>query len=254
MGNNLKNYKWAMVTGASSGIGRQFAIQLAKKGLNIVLVARNTEALTEVANTIHKISNSSVVILSADLTNDIDVVIDNTSRFDIDLLVNNAGVGLYGDFVDKEYEEYENMMKLNINALTRLSHHYARLMTTKGNGGIINIASVAGFIPMPHFSVYSATKAYVYNFSMGLWAELRPHGVHVLCVAPGSTQTQFFERANMSTGQHLMEPEKVVDDALKAFEKEKPLYIPGFGNKLVYQFVRRFFSDKFVASVLERYF
>jgi len=112
-------------------------------------------------------------------------------RFDIDLLVNNAGVGLYGDFVDKEYEEYENMMKLNINALTRLSHHYARLMTTKGNGGIINIASVAGFIPMPHFSVYSATKAYVYNFSMGLWAELRPHGVHVLCVAPGSTQTQF---------------------------------------------------------------
>jgi len=125
------------------------------------------------------------------LTNDIDVVIDNTSRFDIDLLVNNAGVGLYGDFVDKEYEEYENMMKLNINALTRLSHHYARLMTTKGNGGIINIASVAGFIPMPHFSVYSATKAYVYNFSMGLWAELRPHGVHVLCVAPGSTQTQF---------------------------------------------------------------
>lgn len=153
MDNNLKNYKWAMVTGASSGIGRQFAIQLAKKGLNIVLVARNTEALTEVANTIHKISNSSVVILSADLTNGIDMVIDNTSRFNIDLLVNNAGVGLYGDFVDRDYEEYENMMKLNINALTRLSHHYARTMAAKGSGGIINIASVAGFIPMPHFSV-----------------------------------------------------------------------------------------------------
>ncbi len=160
---NLKNYKWAMVTGASSGIGKQFAIQLAKKGLNTVLIGRNTEALTEVADSIHKNSNSSVVIIGGDLVSDIDMIIDNTRKFNVNLLINCAGRGLYGDFVDYEYDDYEKMIRLNIEVLTKLSYHYTKQMIQTQEGGIINIASVAGFLPMPHFSVYAATKAYVYN-------------------------------------------------------------------------------------------
>ncbi|HCI29118.1 MAG TPA: SDR family oxidoreductase [Fervidobacterium sp.] len=251
---NLKNYKWAMVTGASSGIGKQFAIQLAKKGLNTVLIGRNTEALTEVADSIHKNSNSSVVIIGGDLVSDIDMIIDNTRKFNVNLLINCAGRGLYGDFVDYECDDYEKMIRLNIEVLTKLSYHYTKQMIQTQEGGIINIASVAGFLPMPHFSVYAATKAYVYNFSLALWAELKPSNIHVLCVAPGKTQTQFFERAKMDPGRKLMSPEKVVAGALKAYEKGSPLYIPGFGNKLVYQVVRRLFTDKFITNILEEYF
>ncbi|MGB9613908.1 MAG: SDR family NAD(P)-dependent oxidoreductase [Fervidobacterium sp.] len=250
----LSSYRWALVTGASSGIGKEFALQLASKGLDVVIVGRNGEALTKVADEIHKISSSSVVIIQADLTKEFDHVLENLSHFKIDLLVNNAGLGLYGDFLDHGWQEYENIIDLNIKVLTKLSHHYAKKFAEQKSGGIINIASVAGFMPIPHFSVYGATKAYVYNFSMSLWAELRNKGVHVLCVAPGKTETRFFERARMNPGKGLMKPNEVVEGSLKAFEKGSPLYIPGFGNKLTYHLVRRIFTDKFLSKTLVRYF
>ncbi|WP_372589485.1 SDR family oxidoreductase [Fervidobacterium pennivorans subsp. shakshaketiis] len=251
---DLGIYRWALVTGASSGIGREFAFQLAKRGLNLILIGRNLTALTEVADEIHKISNSSVVILQADLTKDLDMILDNTSRFNIDLLVNNAGFGLYGDFFSNSLDDYVQMIELNISSLTKLTHYYGSEMAKRECGGIINVASVAGFFPIPHLAVYGATKAYVYNLSMSLWAELKSKNVHVLCVAPGPTETKFFERAKMETNGKLMKPELVVAGALRAFEKGKPLYIPGFGNKMTYYFVRKFFGDKFIAEFLAKYF
>lgn len=250
----INRFRWALVTGASSGIGREFAVQLAQRGLDLILIGRNSSALSEVADEIHRISNSSVVIVQADLTRELDSVLENLSRFKVDLLVNNAGIGLYGDFLNHSWNEYENMLKLNIEVLTKLSYHYAQEFVKRNHGGIINIASVAGFMPIPHFSVYAATKAYVYSFSMSLWAELKSKGIHVLCVAPGKTETKFFERAKMNPGYKLMSPSKVVQGSLKAFENASPLYIPGFGNKLTYYFVRKFFSDKFVSKVLVKYF
>ncbi|MFN3691501.1 MAG: SDR family NAD(P)-dependent oxidoreductase [Fervidobacterium sp.] len=252
----LNTFKWALVTGASSGIGREFAIQLAQKGLNLILVGRSNQALSDVASEIHNKSKVSTVILQSDLTKDEDVnrLIENLSRFNIDILVNNAGVGLYGNFLDYQLEDYENMIRLNILALTRLSYHYGKIFTERKNGGIINVASVAGFIPIPHFSVYAATKAYVYSFSMSLWAELKDKNVQVLCVAPGTTKTKFFERANMKPAKKMMKTEEVVKGALDAFEKGKPLYIPGLSNKISYHLVRRLFSDKFVANLLTKYF
>jgi short-subunit dehydrogenase len=251
---DLGIYRWALVTGASSGIGREFAFQLAKRGLNLVLIGRNLTALAEVADEIHKISNSSVVILQADLTKDLDMVLDNTSRFNIDLLVNNAGFGLYGDFFSNSLDDYIQMIELNISALTKLTRYYGAEMAKRESGGIINVASVAGFFPIPHLAVYGATKAYVYNLSMSLWAELQVKNVHVLCVTPGPTETKFFERAKMETKGKLMTPEQVVAGTLKAFESGKPLYIPGFGNKMTYYFVRKFFGDKFIAEFLAKYF
>jgi len=251
---DLNNYRWALVTGGSSGIGREFAIQLAQKGVNVIIVGRNAVALSEVADEIHKISNVSVVIIQADLTKDTDQVIDNTSRFEIDLLINNAGFGLYGDFVSHSEHEYENMVELNVKVLTKLARHYVEKMVKKEHGGIINIASVAGFFPIPHLSVYGATKAFVYSLSMSLWAELKDKNVHVLCVAPGPTETKFFERAKMKPGKRVMKPQEVVSGALQAFEYGKPLYIPGIENQLSYHLVRRLFGDKFIAKFLVKNF
>ncbi|MFN3328523.1 MAG: SDR family NAD(P)-dependent oxidoreductase, partial [Fervidobacterium pennivorans] len=174
--------------------------------------------------------------------------------FNVDILVNNAGVGLYGNFLDHPLEDYESMIRLNILALTRLSYHYGQIFARNNKGAIINIASVAGFIPIPHFSVYAATKAYVYSFSMSLWAELKDKNVHVLCVAPGTTETKFFERAKMTPAKMMMKPKEVVKGALEALEKGKPLYIPGLTNKLSYYLFRRVFSDKFIANLLSKYF
>ncbi len=251
---NLKRHHWALITGASSGIGKEFAFQIAEKGLNVIILGRNVEQLSKVADEIHNATNSSVVIIQADLLKELDNVLENLSKFDVDLLINNAGIGLYGDFIQHSWEEYGNIMNLNMEVLTKLSYHYAKNFVKKGFGGIINVASVAGFFPMPHFAVYGATKAYVYSFSMSLWAELKDKGVHVLCVAPGKTETKFFERAKMDSGKQLMKPSEVVRGALKAYEKGSPLYIPGAVNKLAYHFVRRFFSDKFVAKMLVKYF
>ncbi|WP_448375353.1 SDR family NAD(P)-dependent oxidoreductase [Fervidobacterium sp.] len=253
---NLSDYRWALVTGGSSGIGREFALQLAKRGLNLVIVGRNSLALSSVADEIHGINDVSVVILQADLTkkSDLDNLIDNTSRFSIDLLINNAGFGLYGDFIDNPIQDYTQMIELNVLALTTLAHHFGQKMASRKKGGIINIASVAGFFPIPHLAVYGATKSYVYNLSLSLWAELKDKNVHVLCVAPGPTESKFFERARMNPGKGIMKASTVVNGSLKAFEVGSPIYVPGFGNKITYYLVRKVFGDRFIAKILAKYF
>jgi len=253
---NLSNYRWALVTGGSSGIGREFALQLAQKNINLILVGRNSVALSSVADEIHRISDVSAVIIQADLTkeSEFDTLVDSTSRFNVDLLVNNAGFGLYGDFIDNPVQDYVQMIELNVTALTKLAHHFGQKMASRKNGGIINIASVAGFFPIPHLAVYGATKSYVYNISLSLWAELKEKNVHVLCVTPGPTETKFFERARMDPGKSVIKPSEVVSGALRAYEKGSPIYVPGFGNKLTYYFVRKVFGDRFIAKMLAKYF
>lgn len=250
----LSELKWALVTGASSGIGREFALELARRNLNVVLVGRDIFALSKLAEEIHGLSSSKVIFIQADLVKDISYVLENTSSLRIDLLINNAGLGLYGEFLSHQWDEYANIIDLNVRVLTQLTHHYLKEMLHRGRGGIINVASVAGFFPIPKFAVYASTKAYVYNFSLALWAELRDKNIHVLCVAPGKTRTKFFERAKMRTDYKMMEPRDVVIGALKTFEAGKPLYIPGAGNKLTYVVIRRIFRDDTIAKVLKKFF
>ncbi|MCD6105194.1 MAG: SDR family oxidoreductase [Thermosipho sp. (in: Bacteria)] len=250
----LKN-ETVLITGGSSGIGEEFAYQLAEKGLNLIIVGRNSERLEKVYKNTKRINEKiSVEIINFDLSQDIDLFIDTIKFFDIDHLINNAGFGLYGKFVNGNINLYNKMISVNIKALTLLSYFYSKKFIEKNKGGIINVASVAGFFPIPHFAVYGSTKSYVYNFSMSLWAELRKFNVHVMCLAPGKTKTRFFERANMKNNQKLMSVKDVVYGAIKAYEKNKPLYIPGISNKLTYHLIRRIFSDKFVAKLLEKTF
>ncbi len=253
----FQRYRWALVTGASAGIGREFALQLASKGMDLVLVARNEERLSQVANIIQTQYKRSVVIHSADLSNfdSVKELYEKIYNFRVDILVNNAGFGMYGDFLELEVDKLMNMIELNIKTLTFLSHKFGNQMKERRQGGIINIASTAAYLPIPHFNVYAATKSYVYSLSMSLWAELKEHNVHVMCVSPGPTETMFFDRAGMKrNSMRMMSSQKVVEGALKAFEKGKPVYVPGVGNKLIYSVVRRIFPDKFIAELLEKNF
>lgn len=252
----LKDFKWALVTGGSSGIGKEFVLEICRRGLNVITVGRDRKRLEELVQEAKGISSSVVLTHTIDLSSpeNVKALIRDVSEYEIDLLINNAGFGLYGEFIQLEPEEIEKMIEVNVKALTLLSHTFAKKMVGRKRGGIINVASIAGHIPLPYFNAYAATKAYVYNFSIALWAELRKYNVHVMCVSPGPTETRFFERAfkeqNVRTFGNLMKPKQVVLGALEAFEKNKPIYIPGFKNKLVSFVGKKLLSDKTIAKFM----
>ncbi len=251
----LKEFDWALVTGASSGIGRELAVELAKRGINIVAVGRDKDRLEKTVDQCRTFKvETKACLLDLSVQENVEKLIEVAKDVNIDLLINNAGVGLYGEFARLNYEEIERMINLNIKALTRLSHFFARKMAENRRGGIINVASIAGHLPIPYFNVYAATKAYVYSFSISLWAELKKYNIHVMCVSPGPTETMFFERA--FKGQvfrkfsALMKPSEVAAGALKAFEKNKVIYVPGVKNKFITHFAAKLFPHKSIAKLL----
>ncbi|MEN3009347.1 SDR family oxidoreductase [Pseudothermotoga sp.] len=252
----LKDFKCALVTGGSSGIGREFALELCRRGLKVIVTGRDTKRLEELTEMAKDISDSSILTYTVELssTDNVKAFIQDVSKYEIDLLINNAGFGLYGEFIELDLEEIEKMIEVNIKALTMLSHAFAKKMVERKHGGIINVASVAGHIPLPYFNAYAATKAYVYNLSIALWAELKKYNVHVMCVSPGPTETRFFERAfkgqNFKTFGNLMSPTQVALGAIEAFEKRKAVYIPGFKNKFVSFIGKKLLPDRTIAKFL----
>ncbi|AJC73824.1 short-chain dehydrogenase [Pseudothermotoga hypogea DSM 11164 = NBRC 106472] len=250
---NLKDFKWAIVTGGSSGIGREFVLELSRKGLNVIATGRNEERLKQLADEVKEEFKTEIHTFVVDLSSpqEVERFIDEVSNFEIDLLVNNAGFGLYGEFVKLDLKEMESMIEVNVKALTVLSHHFAKQMVQRRRGGIINVSSIAGYMPLAYFNAYGATKAYVYNLSLALWAELRKYNVHVLCVAPGPTRTRFFERAfkdqSFRTFGKLMDPKQVALGAIEAFEKKKPVYVPAFKNKLISFTAKKLLPDRLLA-------
>ncbi len=251
----MKDFKWAIVTGGSSGIGREFVLELSRKGLNVIATGRNEERLRQLADEVKEEFKTEIHTFVVDLSSPQEVkrFIDQVSNFEIDLLVNNAGFGLYGEFVKLDLKEIEDMIEVNVKALTVLSHHFSKQMVQRRRGGIINVSSIAGYMPLAYFNAYSATKAYVYNLSLALWAELRKYNVHVLCVSPGPTRTRFFERAfkdqSFRTFGKLMDPKQVALGAIEAFEKNEPVYVPSFKNKLVSFVARKILPDRFIARL-----
>ncbi len=185
----------ALITGASGGIGKAFAQELAARKTNLVLVARSQEKLLELAEKLQKQYPITIEVIAKDLTevNATAVVFDaiQSQGLTIDLLINNAGFGDYGDFAEANQERQLQMIQLNILALVDLTHKFLPLMRKRRIGSIINIASIAGFQPMPYLSVYAATKAFVISFSQALWAENRDYGVKILVSCPGP-QKQIF--------------------------------------------------------------
>lgn len=185
----------ALITGASAGIGREYALELARRGCDVVLAARRADRLEELARSIAAKTARGAAVIEADLASakGTDKLLRELDRRGAvpDLLVNNAGRGYYGATLDAPPETVLQMLRLNVEALTVLTLEIGRRMAARGSGGIINIASTAAYQPLPYLSVYAASKAYVVSFSEALAAELSGQGVRVFTVAPGPTQSEF---------------------------------------------------------------
>src|SRR5206468_6113878 len=234
----------ALITGASSGIGREFARQLANTARSIVLVARRSERLADLRDELlNRNPNLDVHVRIVDLADkaQIELLIDSLARdkIDVDLLINNAGLGDSGPFATSDPMRNEQMALVNMVALTSLTRHLLPQMIANRRGGILNVSSSAGFLPIPGDAVYAATKAYVTSFSEALRAELRGIGVSVCALCPGPVHTEFQEVAKRPGAQPDTGPEfvfvsaeEVVRDALAALEADRPLVIPGFPMKL----------------------
>jgi short-subunit dehydrogenase len=251
--------KTALITGASFGIGLELAQVFAREGYNLVLVARSADKLRHLASELEKAHNTRSLILATDLTEPgaAAYVIDQTIRADIrvDVLVNNAGFGQYGLFVENDLEECLRQIQLNVTTLTHLTRLYLPVMIERKSGRILNVASTAAFQPGPLMAVYYATKAYVLHFSEALANEVRGTGVTVTCLCPGPTATEFQERARM-TGVRLarygaMDASTVAEDGYRALISGKPVAISGFRNWLVAQSVR-FAPRRLVAAVARK--
>jgi len=233
-----------LITGASAGIGREFARQLASRARSLILIARREQKLNELRDELNQeypkiaISFHRTDLASLTELNELLEWLDH-ERIDVDLLINNAGMGDSGAFATSNPIRNEQMTLVNIVALTTLTRHLLPRMIARGRGGILNVSSSAGFLPIPAFAVYAATKAYVTSLSEALRAELRGTGVSVCALCPGPVHTEFQEVAKRPGAQPDTGPEfvfvpveQVVRDALAALEADRPLIIPGFPMKL----------------------
>ncbi len=227
----------ALITGASAGIGAAFAQQLAARQTDLVLIARSQDKLQALADLLSHQHHVQVDIIVQDLTapDATETVFQTVQQLgrSIDLLVNNAGIGDYGDFAESDRDCQLKMVQLNIATIVDLTHRFLLGMRQRRSGGVINLSSVAGFQSMPYFSLYAATKAFILSFSEALWAENRSYGVHVLAVCPGPAGVKFLKEAgfppflvNVAT-KFDTSIETVARDALKAFEKRESIVIPG---------------------------
>ncbi len=231
--------KTALVTGASSGIGAEFARQLAAKNIDLVLVARSEDKLQELAGQLRSQHGIQTHIIAQDLTApQAGATIFEKIEYQglsIDLLVNNAGFGDYGHFSDRPLAKQLSMIQLNVNVLVELTGLFFPAMKQRGEGGIINIASIAGFQPVPKMSVYAATKAFVLNFTEALWAENKDTGVKILAVCPGPTESEFFKAAEFpisamqqnNKSVKLASNTAVVAEALKALDNQQSNVVTG---------------------------
>ena len=228
------NYgKWAMVTGASSGIGRAMVQELAKVGLNLVLVARREAELKQLAAEMSASHGVQTRVLSADLSirNEVQRIEKETFDLDIGLLVAAAGFGTSGDFIDANLEDELSMLDVNCRAVMELSLHFGRRLVKRGGGGMILFGSLVGYQGTPRAAHYAATKAYVQTFAEGLHLELAPMGVHVLASAPGPVLSGFGKRAKMQMGL-AEKPERVARATLAALGKRMTV-TPGVVSKFL---------------------
>jgi short-subunit dehydrogenase len=237
---------WALVTGASAGLGTEFGRQLARDGYDLVLVARRRDRLEALAAEVRSSGRDAVVIESdlgaPDAAATLIRALDER-KIAPALLVNNAGVGLYGRAVEHGLDSVTALLRLNVMALTELSLALGRRMGERGSGAIVNVSSTASFQPDPWMAVYGASKAFVTSLSLALAQELAPKGVHVLAHCPGPTRTEFNERAAVRAARDVsfvyMTAEKCVRIALRALRRRRRLVVTGWLNRFMAFVARR---------------
>jgi short-subunit dehydrogenase len=243
----LKAYagRWGLITGASSGIGAEFARQLAARGMHCVLVARRHDRLQSLAQELEEANGIRCEIVSADLSQPRAGrgLLAEVSRrgIAVELLVNSAGFGMVSSLEDTDVGRALELIQVNVMCLTELTLSAAKEMVRRGHGGIINVGSLVSFQPVAYMGVYAASKAYVLHFSEALWAELRSRGITVTTLCPGTTRTDFFDRsgvpgwAERNRGAHV---ESVVRTGLEAFDSGRQYVVSGWANYLVSLVVR----------------
>lgn len=249
----------ALITGASSGIGEEFARRYAAEKHDLLLVARRKEKLDALAEELRDQHGVDVTALSIDLSDPdaAERLWNETSRMgvEVEVLVNNAGFGTGFDVADDAPERLEQEVCLNCLAVVGLTARYLPAMRERGSGTIINISSTAAFQPLPHMAVYGATKAFVLSFTEALWRENRRNGIRVLAVCPGSTDTPFFEVSDEATvvGK-LRSTRQVVNTAMRALKAGKPSVVDGLMNAVTARFVTRVFPKRPMLAVVDGIF
>ena len=254
----LEKGKRALVTGASSGIGLAFAEALAARGMNLVLVARSGDKLRELAARLTQAHGVQADVLVLDLGQPgaAQKVFETCQRegWTIDLLINNAGFGKWGEFLDFDLATYSSMLQLNINTLVELCHLFLPGLVKSHGLGIINVGSTGSLVPVPYAGVYAATKAFVLSFTEALYGEYASKGIHLMTLCPGGTATGFAEVANAELtrqrGVHGSSPHTVVADALRAFERGKTYVVTTSNNYFNVAVLPRLLTRKAVIGVV----
>jgi len=234
--------KYALVTGATSGIGKELAKLLAQDGYNLIIVSRNQEELNNVSAEIKQLSDVNIQTIAKDLFKNEDAfaLCDEVKAqgIQIDVLVNDAGQGLYGLFKDTDIARELDIINLNIGALVILTKHFVKEMVARGDGKILNLGSVAGKLPGPWQSVYHATKAFVLSFTTSVREEVKDTGVTLTALMPGVTDTDFFNKAGMNDSKAVQDqsakadPATVAKDGYEALKKGEDRVISGLQNNI----------------------
>lgn len=252
--------KKILLTGATGGIGMEISKIFAKNGYSLVLVGRKKEKLNHLMEIIQKEYRVEVDIIVIDLRipHAGKCIYDVLQRKDleVDVLCNNAGLGIYSDFLDQTLKDYEELMQVNLNALVELSYYIGKDMKEKGQGKIINISSISAFFPGPYMATYYASKAYILSFSIALAKEVKPYGVHVSVVCPGVILTDFYNKAGADLkNSYLLErmplasPYTLAKRIYKSVYKNKLIIKNGILNR-VYIFLGRFLPFKLKAIIV----
>lgn len=235
---------WAIITGASAGLGEEFAVQLAEKGINLVLVARRKERLEELGKKLSEQHGIETRAVAADLSAEdfMDTLGPATEGLEVGLLINNAGFTNSGNLLDNDLAAEVRLVHVNMRAPLILAHHYGQQMRERRRGGMIFLASIAGFAAIPFWTNYSASKSWDLFVAEGLGAELKKDGIDVLALCPGATRTEFETYSGVIAKLMVMESPAVVRTGLNALGRKRTV-VAGFLNRMNV-FLTRFMPRK----------
>ncbi|MEQ8197429.1 MAG: SDR family oxidoreductase [Clostridiaceae bacterium] len=253
--------EYTLITGASSGIGYELSKLFASEGKNLLLIARNSDNLLKVRDKLKGLKDIEIYVFAADLSkkDSVENILNFVEKNNIvvDKIINNAGIGDFGEFVNSDEARQYEMIQINIMALTKLTRAFLPKMISRGRGGVLNVASTAAFAPGPNMSVYYATKAYVLSFTEALYEECSGKGVRIMALCPGAVDTGFQKKAGIKksrlAGGNIMSSEEAALKGYNGFTKtDKAVVVPGFRNKLLIQMMRilpRFVIRKIIGKV-----